>query len=241
MESGNSETIKVDVESIIFPVKGIYKTHDGNLPSRLLYMHEGAIADFYRLQKSTDFNLVYSDIFRKPESSFLARKSKGAMVAPPGKSGHNYGLSFDVDVEKAIALLTTPDNPRNVRILRLQDYFASYNWYPLRSVRDKLMKKNKPVTEEWHFNHGHGLIADWIEERYGKITLSVEHLQGILIQLGYNAYPVDGIFGRQTQKALKMFQKDCRIKVTGRADHETSFILSALRAEYIIKRGAAAY
>ena len=120
MESGNLEKINVPLETIEFPVRGVYKTRDGMLPKRMCYLHPDAIRSFYQLQRYTDFKLRYSDIFRKPESSFLARKEKGRSVAPPGKSGHNYGVSFDIDVVPLN--LVAKKDPRKINLDSLSKY-----------------------------------------------------------------------------------------------------------------------
>jgi len=244
MESGNLEKINVPLETIEFPVRGVYKTRDGMLPKRMCYLHPDAIRSFYQLQRYTDFKLRYSDIFRKPESSFLARKEKGRSVAPPGKSGHNYGVSFDIDVEHALRLFTNNKNPRGKRLLELQDKFVMYDWYPLNSVRNKLLRdpgRKRQISEEWHFNYGEEPISSRVEQWYSEVELDVAELQSILLDLGYNAFPIDGIYGKNTRKAMNAFQKDCRIPRTKYPDRNTKLILSSLDVKYTITNGAASY
>ncbi len=49
----------------------------------------------------------------------------------------------------------------------------------------------------------------------------VEELQTLLRQQGYNPGPVDGRLGRRTREAVKQFQKDYNLKVTGFVDNKT--------------------
>lgn len=46
-------------------------------------------------------------------------------------------------------------------------------------------------------------------------------IQGRLVNLGYGPGPIDGRIGAQTQSALRRFQKDKGLKVTGDADQDT--------------------
>ena len=52
-------------------------------------------------------------------------------------------------------------------------------------------------------------------------------IQQLLTNAGYNPGPVDGVSGPQTVKALKDFQSDYRIALTGKPDEETCALLSA--------------
>lgn len=63
----------------------------------------------------------------------------------------------------------------------------------------------------------------------GSIGESVKELQETLIALGYDPKGVDGIFGNNTEKALKEFQKD--VFVTGKADTITLLAMQAKEEE----------
>jgi len=51
--------------------------------------------------------------------------------------------------------------------------------------------------------------------------MTVLQVQQRLIELGYNPGPADGIMGKSTVSALKKFQQDNSLSITGRADSET--------------------
>lgn len=51
---------------------------------------------------------------------------------------------------------------------------------------------------------------------------SISGMQARLNQCGYNAGPVDGIIGPRTQAALRKFQKDQGLSVTGEQNQETN-------------------
>jgi hypothetical protein len=59
--------------------------------------------------------------------------------------------------------------------------------------------------------------------RTGSRGPSVERLQGMLLLAGMNLTysEVDGVFGRRTEEAVKVFQKEMGQKTTGRADPRT--------------------
>jgi len=50
---------------------------------------------------------------------------------------------------------------------------------------------------------------------------SVYNAQKKLKQLGYDPGPIDGIFGKKTKNAIKNFQADNYINVTGQLNNET--------------------
>jgi peptidoglycan hydrolase-like protein with peptidoglycan-binding domain len=56
----------------------------------------------------------------------------------------------------------------------------------------------------------------------------VKELQTKLQSLGYEVGPIDGIFGPLTEKAVKQFQKDNRIKVDGIVGPQTYDMLAKL-------------
>ncbi|MEP1216694.1 MAG: peptidoglycan-binding domain-containing protein [Marinobacter sp.] len=56
-------------------------------------------------------------------------------------------------------------------------------------------------------------------------SLPVSDVQRRLNGLGYNAGPVDGLMGGKTMEALRSFQKDVGLAVTGAIDAETSMAL----------------
>jgi hypothetical protein len=49
----------------------------------------------------------------------------------------------------------------------------------------------------------------------------IKQIQSLLNTLGFNAGPIDGIKGRQTIRAIRSFQRERGIPVTGELDNET--------------------
>ena len=64
----------------------------------------------------------------------------------------------------------------------------------------------------------------------------VAHLQSQLSEMGFNCGRVDGIFGSQTESALKEFQKSVGVKVDGRCGPAT--VMSMMRLMKIVSGGA---
>ncbi len=55
----------------------------------------------------------------------------------------------------------------------------------------------------------------------------VKAIQLTLKQQGYSPGPIDGILGSKTTKALREFQKDKKLPVTGKIDEATTKLLQA--------------
>lgn len=54
-----------------------------------------------------------------------------------------------------------------------------------------------------------------------KYNSQVEELQRVLRDVGYNPGPADGKMGHRTRSAVKVFQKDRGLKVSGYVDKKT--------------------
>jgi hypothetical protein len=55
--------------------------------------------------------------------------------------------------------------------------------------------------------------------------LAVRQIQGILHEKGYNPGPIDGLMGNKTRTALRQFQSDQNLPVTGSVDAQTRAVL----------------
>ena len=188
------------------------------LPERMRFLHPQVIRDFARLQESTNCQLVYSDMWRSFQESLNARRQKGAgLVAYPGNSGHNWGVSFDIDVENSCVVLESQEKiarglDRRRRMLAFYDWMSQFNFAPMTSVREKFEAGKRSVSEEWHFNHsiiGDMAVKDWAGDNYGEdLQLNVEQIQACLNELGYGIWPIDGQLSDMLTKAVIKFQKD---------------------------------
>jgi len=211
----------IPLSEIDFPVKGIYKTRSGELPTRMKFLHPKAYWDFKRLQRDTDFKLVYSDMYRSFAESLAAKKRKPRLVASPSFSGHNFGVSFDIDMGKAQEVIGKIHGAADATVFAVQQFLAKYGWTHI----------NK---ESWHFNHvtGYGYSRPWIDATYGdEFNLTAEEIQSALNELGYNVWPIDGDIGPQTEAAVEEFQEDYSLAADGVPGRMTQRILASFAAE----------
>lgn len=118
-------------------VRGIYGPHKDQFPTRAAFMHPEAADAFAAFNEETGPH-AFSDILRGPDESLLAAKSgRGAQM--PGYSGHNFGLSFDIDVERTMK----EKNWSYEDVCRAAVNFGFYGY------RQDLSRG----AEEWHFNY----------------------------------------------------------------------------------------
>ena len=54
-----------------------------------------------------------------------------------------------------------------------------------------------------------------------KSDKTIKQAQNRLKELGYNPGPVDGIWGKKTEAAIKKFQQEKNLQVTGELDEKT--------------------
>lgn len=180
--------------------------------------------------------VVVSDMFRSAESSLLAIETKTGAL-PPGKSGHGYGRSIDLDILES---LKQGDFSRK---RDLDAYMASKGWFCHR--RDHRMRK-----EAWHFNHlgvaGGGYLLDsdpytsWalerlLKEHYGEYwELTVVDVQRALAQLRFYGGAIDGDFGPLSKQACRAFQRAWALLEDGIPGKHTQRTLSYVTAEKVI-------
>jgi hypothetical protein len=107
-------------------------------------------------------------------------------------------------------------------------------------------KNEKPISDKKEYNvvKADLMIKDIIENGDNSELLArgskgegVKELQQLLIDKGYSLPKsgVDGIYGRETAKAVKEFQKDSKIKVDGIVGIETSKSLFGLKENKVTK------
>lgn len=92
----------------------------------------------------------------------------------------------------------------------------------LRSGKPTIATPNAPVVARGYLLNG-------------DTGSSVKSLQELLNKAGYNVGSADGIFGNNTEKAVRKLQSDHKIKVDGIAGNGTMQILEALTAKKIVK------
>lgn len=226
-------------------VRGIYKVDGkpGRLPPRMRYLHP-AVAKMYSQIAPW---AVVSDMFRSPESS-LAAVEAGRGAQPPSYSGHNYGLSIDLDLEASMENLAAflGIGTHRVDKKRLDDEMAKAGFYCHRL-------DHKMEFEAWHYNGlgnaGDGLPIDWpvIPPRGARTFDELEKLivrlygadlrptpreaQYMLKKLRLYSGEIDGDIGPLSKAAIKAFQRTWNMKVTGQMDARTARTLAYCTAE----------
>lgn len=187
-------------------VRGIYTIAGvpGRMPARALFLHPDAAASY--LADLADV-VVVSDMFRSPESSLEAVRS-GRGARPPGYSGHNYGLSADIDIgatRRRLGLRTKA---------ALDLWLERRGWWCHR--RDHEMSH-----EAWHYNFlGAGAViaprfrstSGYLEARivelYGdQLRLDARGVQVALQRLGLYHGEIDGDVGPLTRAAIRVFRR----------------------------------
>jgi len=202
----------VDVTS--WPIKGpLGNVYNGVLPARMKLVHPSVVDGLRAITSQNNYNIAMSDMFRSPASSLAARQQKTG-VQRPGFSGHNYGISIDIDIDQSTKLMgmSYPDLVR---------WMATKGWTCYRS-------DYQLGAESWHFNYlnmgpnppprSDGPIK-WITNTYGsQMTGDEKWVQTCLQQLKLYDGDIDGQFGPKSQAALKQFELMYQLPPTGVID-----------------------
>jgi peptidoglycan hydrolase-like protein with peptidoglycan-binding domain len=202
----------VDVSN--WPIKGPQGGgYNGILPTRMKLIHPSVVDGLRAITVQNGYNIAMSDMFRSPASSLAARQQKTG-VQRPGFSGHNYGISIDIDIDQSIKLMgmSYPDLVR---------WMATKGWTCYRS-------DYQLGPEAWHFNflnmgptpppRSDGPIQ-WITNTYGpQLTGDEKWVQTCLQQLKLYDGAIDGQFGAHSQAALKQFELMYQLPPTGVID-----------------------
>lgn len=184
-------------------VKGIYGPNKDQMPARMRFLYPAVARGFYLI---TD-RVVVSDMFRSPESSLAAVKAgRGAM--PPGFSGHNYGLSIDVDVAASIKRSGVANKER------LDAFMEAHGFYCHR-------RDHRIASEAWHYNYlGAGtVISPKVQSTSGYIEAAIIKLYGdalkpddtecqrLLKKLVIYSGEADGVIGPISKAAINVFRR----------------------------------
>lgn len=217
-------------------------SYQGKVPKRARYMEPEAAAALLGLVYEAPW-LIFTDIFRSPEAS-LAAKRAGRGAKPPGYSGHNFGLSFDIDVGPTLRAA-----PAGFKWYpELIDLLRKHGWYCHRRDMD-------PVgLESWHFNHlgdqpnkyliladeRHSTWDDPIEARirdlYGAdFVYDDAEVQRYLTKLGLYRGEIDGKLGPLTWEATRAFQRTWGLDEDGVAGTRTRRVLALVAADRDVK------
>lgn len=193
-------------------VRGCYGPNKDQFPARMSYLAPDVADPF--LAMLTDVGrdrMAFSDMVRSAESSLAARLS-GRGAQAPAFSGHNFGVSFDLDVDYTLRALGV-DYPHLLKILE------AHGWYCYR-------RDGQRGPEDWHFNYlgsdAPAFLAKitaahstWplgaeqcIQKRYPSAScfaLSPSDIQAALKKLGMYSGDLDGKLGPQSLQGVGAF------------------------------------
>jgi hypothetical protein len=196
-------------------VRGIYGPNKDLFPARAAFMYPEAAEAFHFMEKQ-EGPFSYSDILRGADESRKACMA-GRGSQPPGYSGHNFGLSFDIDVERSML-------ERKWGYERLAKVLMTYGFHPYRQDLSR-------GAEDWHFNYlgpyaKHILRktkerALWqtaaqevINAYYPSFSpLSAHEIQAALKKLGLYSGEVDGNIGPLTKTSVNLFNQAWNIGI----------------------------
>jgi hypothetical protein len=218
--------------SYIKYVIGIYGKKKNTLPKRMRWLHPAAARSFARdLAKW----VVVSDMFRSAESSLWAIQNRKGSKRP-GTSGHNFGLSIDLNVTKTLRKLGMKKKRQ------LDNWMEARGWYCHR-------RDHRRGWEDWHYN----FLGPWVDkvlrdsdprtswalERllkllYGRsFKLTKKQIQERLHTLGLYGGEIDGKIGPLSREAVKAFQRTWKLTVDGIPGTMTQRTLAYVPAERI--------
>jgi peptidoglycan hydrolase-like protein with peptidoglycan-binding domain len=209
-------------------IMGIYGPNHDILPSRMRFLAPDAAASYLSLEQSSR-RLRVSDMWRSAESSLQAGQEKRGVKAP-GRSGHNFGFSIDIDVRWLL-------KEYRMSKAQLDTEMAQAGWYCHR-------KDHEIDNESWHYNYfgadpGRYLDAAkpygstavglelLIQDRYGQMfTLTPLEIQTSLKSMRLYSGELDGELGALSRQALKAFQRAWHLSETGLAGTNTQRLLA---------------
>lgn len=217
-------------ESLRGPSDSSYK---GHVPKRARLMHPSAAAALLALPFLG--KLIFTDVFRSAEVSLMALRSKRG-VKFPSYSGHNFGLSFDLDVHATLLAL-------GKRYPDLIDMLGDHSFFCHRRDMDG------SASESWHFNailkkeymdlalpHDRGSWDQPVEQvmwdLYGQdFSYDGHELQRKLVKLGLYHGEIDGSIGPLSQEAIMAFQRTWGLRPSGVAARTEQRLLAYVTAE----------
>lgn len=216
------------------PAGDVYR---GRVPKRMLFLNPVAAASLLLLERDTG-GLIYSDILRSAESSLSARRTKRG-VQRPGYSGHNYGLSVDLDLDGILA-------SGKLRYTDILVVMAAHDWHCHR--RDG---RGPHESEAWHFNYlgprssdylSHADVrspATWslpvetriLELHANDFVMGPTRVQTLLQKLRFYSGELDGDMGPLSREAISAFQRAWDLPDDGVAGPQTQRTLAFVSAE----------
>jgi len=200
------------------------------------YLSPEAALALLALEKDTG-GLIYTDMWRDPMSSLLARRTRHNTQLP-GYSTHNFGLSLDLNV-KAIL------EQKKIRYEDLLRIMKKRGWYCYRRdgletwpegdhfdylgmAAQKYLERTTMDPASWSLP---GEMRIW--ELYGQyFSLSMKEVQEHLTKLRFFYGTITGKNDQYTREAILAFQRAWDLIQTGMPDISTCRVLTFVTAEW---------
>lgn len=217
---------------------GVYDI-DGNgtkteMPRRACFLAPDAAQSWLDIQDQ----VVVSDMWRSPDSS-LAAVQAGRGAAAPGFSGHNYGLSIDIDVQRTMRLVGVGIKAE------LDAWMNAHGWWCWREDHALPAWRPRP-NEAWHYNYfgtttrpvyRNGNCVGWLNAqiaiRYpvwqNRGAARARDLQTDLRTLGLYSGAIDGVEGPLTRAAMRRFEAAWGHVEASRTLRTLAFVAAAKR------------
>lgn len=163
-----------------------------------------------------DINLNFHDMFRDASEQAQIKKRFGKYGTLPGYSGHNFGMSIDIHVNRIFAQFRCGQKPYSLK--RLRQDLRKFGWV------------HKEIAM-WHFDHGN--IEAQLRKDFGEIFdthIPVPDLEHILDTLGYGKVDM-----KHLNTVLARFQRDFGLEETGQMSKITrrALITAAMKVTII--------
>lgn len=218
-------------------VLGVYGAEGTPLPKRMRLLHPRASYAFEDANRAANGGLVCSDMYRSAESSLEAVQT-GRGAQPPGYSGHNYGYSIDLAIDKVL-------NATRMTYETLLRFMEGFGWYCYR-------RDGQRGREDWHFNylgdHAGEIVPRLVQGRweqgaegiiqvtYGpQFKLDPVGVQTCLQRLKLYRGELDGELGPLTRQAAGAFGRAWAVQATDFTNVRFQRTLAFVAAQYEIE------
>lgn len=211
--------------------------------ARMKLLAPDAAAALMALERDTS-GLVYTDMWRDPTASLLARRTRRTSQLP-GYSAHNFGFAVDLDVKTVL-------QEKKIRFEDLLHLLKKRGWYCHRRDNDP----DKPEAE--HFTYFGDAAQKYlikatqdpltwqlpaevrIIELYGKeFDMDTRTVQEKLRKLALYAGPTTAQKDLYTREAILAFQRAWDLAQSGSIDQSFSRCLAFVTADFDIKASPA--
>lgn len=202
---------------------------------RMPYLAPEAALAFLAIERDTD-GLVYTDLYRDPTASLLARRLKRSGQFP-GYSGHNYGLSIDLEVKTILS-------EKKIRYEDLLYIMKKRGWVCHRrdgaqegpgaehftylgSDSDSYLKSCTMDPTTWQYP-----VEQLIWERYGsEFKIGIKDVQALLSKMSMYSGTFTETNDSYTREGILAFQRAWDLTQSGSPDMTLCRVLVYVTAE----------